>query len=359
MNENKKIILKDLINKFLNINIFKHTIISYFFDNFVKPYNICKDYKPISISKITIPPKLNNESFDFNIKELMEIKYKDALLKFNEVMTTNFKDKDLYNYYNNIRSLNIKEKKFTIENFIFRSIISGSYNSRKNEICIISEGKELTLYHELFHMASSRYKNRVKYSGFHQSSIKMGIFSFGEGINEGYTELLSKRYFKNDILVSDSYEYLTFVAEKLEEIIGKDKMQSLYLNSNLKGLINELEKYIKEDEIMIFISDTDFLVNHLDDIKVKTNEKDRINKCLKNVNRFLIICYSKKLQRIKKIFGLSYSKFIENISIFISELTSGIKIGGIEYEVMSKYDFIESIRESFEKPDINFKNTSK
>ena len=362
MNNKEKLVLQDLIMQSQQINYMdilnaiKPIIIFYAVHKSVGLYTLHRNYKPKNISKVTLPPELNIEYSDYDIKEIAIKKYGEKLVKFTETVINNFKEEDLKNFYNNIKNLNVKTKNFTFQNLILRTKIGGSYNLKKNEISLNGKVSDLSLYHELFHMASSRYENGIRYSGFHQSSIKGGIMSLGEGINEGYTELLTKRLFENDVLTANSYEYLVFIVSKLEEIVGKEKLQSLYLNSNLKGLIEVLKKYMPIKDVMEFIANTDFLVNHLDDVKLKMFEKNMINKCLKNVNRFLIICYCKKLQRIKKAFGLSYNKFLERIAVFISTLTSSIKIGKNEYNVMTKEDYIESIRKSFENSDITFKS---
>ena len=76
---------------------------------------------------------------------------------------------------------------------------------------------EKNIYHELFHMASSKFINKFKiYCGFRQNNI-------GRAINEGYTELLTYRYFSLDNSSSYTYEYLKIIVENLENIQMKNK----------------------------------------------------------------------------------------------------------------------------------------
>lgn len=46
---------------------------------------------------------------------------------------------------------------------------------------------------------------------------------FQGGINKGYTELLTRRYFTKDYIASTTYKYETTIIEKLEEIIEQEK----------------------------------------------------------------------------------------------------------------------------------------
>ncbi len=122
-------------------------------------------------------------------------------------------------------------------NFILKARTSGNYDVEKNAVSVSENVADIGIYHELFHMSSSVVKEKKKYSGFHQTDFKTNL---GREINEGYTELLTNRYFPSLNLSSIAYQYEAFVAERLEQIVGREKMQSLYLNANLKGLIDEL-----------------------------------------------------------------------------------------------------------------------
>ena len=51
----------------------------------------------------------------------------------------------------------------------------------------------------------------------------------------------------------------TLVASKIEEVVTKNKMEIMYFDANLNGLINELLKYSNEETIITFIHSLDFL----------------------------------------------------------------------------------------------------
>ncbi len=335
------------------LNTIKPLIIFYAGTKTYNTYALHREYKPKNVSKVVLPPELTLEYNDIDTNKIAATKFGESIIEFANVMIKNFPTKDLINFYNNINELKVNPEKTGIQKLIFRNFY-GMYNTMKNIITVDEEIYELTIYHELFHMASSVYKDGIAYSGFSQDSLKPTIVSLGKGINEGYTELLSQRYFIYNNHVAFSYKYLVHISEKLEQIVGKEEMQSLYLNSNLKGLIDELKQYISEEEIMKFISNTDFLIEHLDDNKLQLFKKNMISNSLKNINRFLIICYSKKLQQQFKDGKISTTdEMFQDLIQYISSLVDSIEIGKQKYEVMNDIDIKENVQSSFGNANID------
>ena len=121
-------------------------------------------------------------------------------------MMKNCSFEDLTILINNINTLKIHCKSFKILNLIFNTNYAGEYDTITNTININDEEIKKDIFHELLHMASSFYKNGVVFSGFSQ----LRFSSIGDGLNEGYTELLCRRYFVKDE-VEDSYKYLTSI----------------------------------------------------------------------------------------------------------------------------------------------------
>ena len=119
-------------------------------------------------------------------------------------------------------------------------------------------------------------------------------------------------------------------------------------------LIDELKQYTSEEEIMRFISSTDFLVKHMNDKRLKIFEKNMISNSLKNVNRFIITCYSKKLQQ-QFDDGIISSKdeLLHKLADFISSLSYTIKVGNREFEMMTNDDIKEIVQAAFKKKNIN------
>ena len=243
----------------------------------IDKYRINKKFVPSKINKIYLSPDVKLNYKIINIDEKYEGEIKNCIDKFINVICSNFNEDDLGIFYNNINKLKIKKYNFLYSK-IFNKNVVGEYFLKRNTIkYLVNE----TIYHELFHMASSYYKDGVYYFGFYQSN---GNKNIGAGLNEGFTEFLAEEYFN---VSSSSYNEQVSIIKRLIKVICKDKMISLYLRADLYGLIKELEKYSTYDEIMRFISNTDFMLSDSykesnDCIKKKNN--DEIEMFLKNIS---------------------------------------------------------------------------
>ena len=248
-------------------------IISYYITKKgVKNCILHKEYKPKDIKSIVLPPELLPKYSDIDEEKILAQRFGESVLRFAKFMVDKFPPENLINFYNNINELMVSQK-----SGFKREEIIGQYDSGENKIEISDES---SIYHELFHMASTISKSNVIYTGFNQEIFKPKRISLGNGINEGYTQLLTKRYFEN-VAFKDSYSYLVLVASTLERVVGQEKTEKLYLNADLFGLINELKSYASEEEIMNFIAATDFFRNHFNNKKKLNDAKDMIVKSLK------------------------------------------------------------------------------
>lgn len=134
-------------------------------------------------------------------------------------------------------------------------IKAGSYTLESKEIDIYLEDNNSTLYHELLHAASSDFTYNV--SGFN-IYLESGE-SLGKGLNEGYTELLNKRFFDKK---SKSYIRLQKLAELIELFYeNKEDMVTDYFNADIFGLIGELLKSMTLEEAIDIIVDIDGILN--------------------------------------------------------------------------------------------------
>ena len=143
--------------------------------------------------------------------------------------------------------------------------ISGRYILTKNKIIILNKLKNNSSNHEFFHMASSFYdkKNKIGFCGFLQL-IYLKKQALGLGLTEGYTELLTRRYFSNEKIYSSySYEICMFFSEQLEKIVGKDKMETYYLNADLLGLYKYLLNFDNGSNIVTLIGLLDNLIKNV------------------------------------------------------------------------------------------------
>ena len=146
-------------------------------------------------------------------------------------------------------------------------ITAGSYIPQNKEVEIYLDNNNATLYHELLHVASSDFSYSA--SGFH-ICLECGE-SLGEGLNEGYTELLNKRFFDKK---SKSYIRLQKLAELIELFYeNKEDMVTDYFNADIFGLVGELLKSMTlEEAIDIIVDIDDFLnsnLNTIDYLKLK------------------------------------------------------------------------------------------
>ena len=215
---------------------------------------------------VTIYSRPKLEHIKLNKEDINKIKKQplgNELIKFRKKLYKKFKSENLNLLNNNIRTLKIKIKYIAPEILLLK-FASGKYKLTKNKIELINRFKEGSTNHEFFHMASTFYfkEGKLAFCGFQQINY-LKEETLGKGLNEGYTELLSDRYFKNQIIGrSFSYDICTFFAEKLEEIVGKDKMEIFYMNADLFGLCKFLTNFDELENILKFLLKLDHLVTY-------------------------------------------------------------------------------------------------
>lgn len=185
-------------------------------------------------------------------KSLMKIDYEKIkqIIPLIEKLKNNVSEENLKTLYNNLNSLKVKRKLLLV-----MGAVGGFYDIVKNEIIY---NVEFLLGHEILHMASSYYEkeNEIELCGFRQ---RKEIALIGNGLNEGYTELLASRiYYKNGKPVT--YKKEAKIARMLEFFFDDPKeMENLYFNHNLPGLIHKLESFASRDEVIKLINDIDSL----------------------------------------------------------------------------------------------------
>lgn len=199
-----------------------------------------------------IKKTINTKKEEYPVNEIKLID-DEELLKIIDTIEAYFNNSDLNNFHYNIKNLKIRKlenlDKYALSNS--NEIVGGGYSPYKNEIVVGNDYPALS--HEMLHVASTnnRHKHRNLACGFHQfHNFKLHI---GQGITEGYTEYLNQIIFsdKDSIysVISCIYKFESIISRAIEDIIGKEKMNSLYLNADLKGLYNSLSYYLSEKEI--------------------------------------------------------------------------------------------------------------
>lgn len=290
-------------------------------------YNLCKDKRAKKIKSIKLPPELKVEHDDLDLKKIASKEYGECLVNFFNVINKNFSKEDLKNFYNNISSLKFKNKNFKFSNKLFNQRTIAEYCLNDNEIKINKDNYHKSIYHELFHMASANRSDNYC-GGFSQGNNNVGY-----GIDEGYTDLLTNRYFVKDEFSSIKYRYLRDVSQKIEFIVGNEKMQSLYMNANLLGLINELKLYSTEENVMKFITNMDFVYKYMSYSKIIGVREKLVNKALKEIAEFIVKTYTNKLIKDKERLGLSKEEFVKFIEFFIYDITATLDTGKNKFKI--------------------------
>ena len=206
---------------------------------------------------------------------------------FDSIMKENNKSKYLENFYSNLSNSFIIKNKLLQKISLSKGVNGECFFKRQNYYLILGDkdslekrNAELTPYHELLHLLTTRFDNK--------KTIRIGfqINNFATGINEGYTELLTKRYFKkfskND---NEVYSHFTWILNMIEDIVGKSKMEDYYFDINVEGLILELEKYISREKVINLIEDVDLLF--CSEEKLFDYQQKIIHKHNKNVEKEL------------------------------------------------------------------------
>lgn len=258
----------------------------------------------IDVGKI-IMECLDTSFLDDEVLEVIDrVKYFCSFLELNRTSC------ELNNLRKNIRSLKVNLL-FNYKDFDF----SGLYDIVDNIVYINYERLNFAIYHELFHMAS-RSSEEDNRTGFLKNITSDSIKYLG--INEGYTDLLAERYFKE----KGFYDIEKNISFLIEKIAGMKNMEMLYFRNNVDGLVSLLSNYSDEKDVLLFLDDFDYIHNHIDE-----EEKDLLNTKLFFVGEYLLKAfYLRQKNRLED--GLSYDMFIYEMAIYINLLS--------RYNIMNK-----------------------
>lgn len=317
-------------------------ILHYATDRRIGKYCLQKDYKFNQSIPVRILPEQYLRYDDINFDNLISMKFGELFSRFANVILSKFHYVNLTNFYNNLNEIRIDLYDLRTKNKYFHRGIFGYYDVKKNAIKLDEDYVSVIIFHELFHMASSVYLNGNYYSGFRQYSSD-DYTSIGKGLNEGYTQLLTERYFGHNDDFGKVYEYETFISGKLEEIVGKFKMQELYLSANLYGLIKELNRYVSYEEIINFIRCLDFLNNNLNNKTMLIFRMDTIVKRIKIINSFLVKAYLIKLKKEEAYNILSNDNMVIKFDRYIDSLLNDYYNENFDYYKISRDGIIRDL----------------
>jgi len=295
--------------------MFNISIITKYFTK-SKKYSIKKRNIYSNISK---PPKI---IYNQNEKYLFDKKFNEYINTFITIMSKN-PNINLKLFYENLKTLIIKEKKNLNNIFLIKISGRGFYDLDENKILIQRDDNFFTIYHELLHCASRKVTNTQINTGFYKFIIdkktKKITFKIGKALTEGYTTLLEKRYF-DCIEHTQKYGYSveTFIAEIVEKIVGKDEMEKLYFNADFDGLIQNLKQFSNEEDIYCFLKYFDKILITSNN-RVSSKGKKHI---YKSMAYFLLKSYICKLIALlqkdkitREDFENLFDEFVENLSV--------------------------------------------
>ena len=338
-----------MTNVFIDIII----LMGYIFlnTNIKRRYKLYRDFNNNKEIKISNPNMFKTKLNNMDKERLMNLTLGNDVLSFKKTLEKNVNNKYLNNLYNNLKTIRIEEKYILFRNLLLQPV-GGFYAHKKNKIEFLKFLKSDVINHELFHMASTTYNSddEMYLCGFAQYN-KNFTKIFGVGLNEGYTELLAERYFGKNYNASKVYKLCEFYSNKLEEIIGKEKMTNLFLNADLPRLIETLKKYDSEENIIEFIYNLDFIIKHMSSLSNpiiigKDIFREKITKKLSKINNSLIKWYIEtknndlKEKKIKQQQFIKYIKeYYKSIKMYtLFDESLNIHIKQLSYEELEKLD---------------------
>ena len=313
------------------------TIVLFFAVTNIKD-GIClkKDFNTKNTQKVLMTPEIIEKHSDVDKTRLS--KFRNALVYsiFIEKLNKMFSRSNLKNFYNNINSLKIGTNPIGhIDG------IEAYYKPENNTIYFCRNGYNIEIvFHELLHMASTICKNGMVYCGFSQKK-KYSRKVIGAGLTEGYTQLLTRRMYK------DTYEYRYYteveIAKIIETIIGKEKMENLYFNANLKWLVEELSKYSDEQETLKFIKRLDFITKYETNKENNTRREEiLLVEAYKDVYTFLLKTYVEQQKELYRKNEIDKEEFINRIANYIYDIKLDSYRG--DYNLLNKKNKDEIIK---------------
>ena len=174
---------------------------------------------------------------------------------------------------------------------------SGLYRCDTRTICLFINNQKPDIKgrirdlinHELLHLASHNGNEYRASIGFCQRLSFLHKTSIGIGLNEGYTEYLCLKYFSKS-KNSTYYVEERILAQKVEEIVGRELMEEAFFDGNLYEIIKSLEKYSDLDESIGIIKEIDNIR------KISYLSSERKIKCEEILERLERLSKRKKME---------------------------------------------------------------
>lgn len=370
---NKKMKINNILIEIQDINILNilsflsPSIIYYVVKREISPsYNLRKDFKIKNVKTKALPIEVIRKNNDIDEERLLKQKYGSLIVDFFNTLSQEIPNEDLTLLFNNFNTLTTATKNFKLSNYISRKNIAGQYIAEENKIELSDKKYELTIDHELFHASSTIVDliTGIIYTGF--SQIINESKYIGVGLNEGYTQHLTEKYFGKKKKILTAYAYEVNVAEAIELIVGEKQMQSLYFNANLYKLIDILKQYNTEEKIYDFITSLDLVNKYVRQNINSFKAAQIIINTLIDINWFLLETFINKIiyeNSDRKDYKILISENKESLKNFVSMLPQKIKfkkrsfrlldediLGDKLMDIVSNYESnLESIEKSHKK----------
>lgn len=292
--------------------------------------------------RIKLPPNIVEKSRAMTSGELYDVIENEAVVIFHQRLNELLNPEHQIIMNNNIRKLQVKEtlktrfQKLLLENgvdpFIKKTNVkSGSYRASTNSIIIRDARSKSTIFHELMHMASTVKTDEIAYIGFKQ---RMNGEMIGQGINEGYTQYLTEKFFPDyKSTTTISYPFETHFAGLVEEIVTEDTMIDMFFRADLRDLIVELSKYSTIKEAGNFIRQMDVLNKYKYTELRFVDVQPELQEIIYELNLFLVQTYKNKLRETR---GLTSREREQLLSEFISKIESGYIYTRKNYDAFPK-----------------------
>ncbi len=252
------------------------------------------------ISKYAIKriPSVEQENIVIDIDNLqIDSMYKPYLREFIN-KTSNFNFRNINQTLETLSITNIKFPETLLKNN------EGEYSISENKIRIRKDNID-SLYHELFHAFTSWREDSSIGCGFYQEDLGYNI---GSSLDEGYTDLLFKDIFNNEI----NYTVEANIANKLQLILTKEKMQEMYTSNNLIDIVEFLSQYSSKQESVSFI----ILMDKLDKYNYENKKTIRLMNILSN---YLVDVYVNALSFDYQVGVITYADIYDKLDIFKEE----------------------------------------
>ena len=287
-------------------------------------------------------------------------KYREYVRLFTSVMestTPEYRKSDLNCFYENLRTLKVYGVKFQLHDLLdkLRKITGVEYNLYDSETANVEEhfvgkylmqdntvlintsktGSPSIIFHELLHVASTH-----KYTDENgKEQIRSGLcwmvngrVSFGRGILDGMTCYLAHKKFK-DYGYKEKRDINTCIAGLLAQIVGEDRVESMYLNGDFMSFVDELKNYCPTDgRGLSSLNEVALFIKKIDSIPQSELLQE---KSITIINLFYMpikLFITKQLYQYKRIDAIPYPVIKEFLDKIPNELRKDSRVVKIDKE---------------------------